>query len=451
MNGFRWILAVALLVCSLAYSQTVTTAAGSATITLSPQTRFQTINGWEAVAQAGQIDSPAFSIYKNSLYDQAVNDLGINRLRVEIKSKVVNGDFDFTAFDKDMDLVTVPIKQRVEANGEKLWVNVTVVGDHLENNPTKYGQQVLATYQHMRTKYGFVPDSWEVALEPANFGWGSAAQVSNAMIAASNQLKANGFATYFVVPSSECGVSTAIAYFNSMLQVSGTQPLVNEFAYHRYCWPSDQDLQNVANIGNQYGIKTAMLEHIASDYNDLHKDLKLANISAWEQFTLAYPTGDDGAQYYWIDDSNPNSPIVTMGSRTKLLRQYFKFIRAGAVRINATTTNTSFDPVAFINANGKYVVVVKTTTDGAITIAGLPAGTYGIKYTTGSQYDINLNDKVISAGQSVSTSIPAPGVITIYAKAAGATPTNTPTRTATPTRTPIPGLPRSVFLPSVTR
>jgi hypothetical protein len=391
-------------------------------IGLAPQSVFQTITGWEAVAQAGHNDSPAFSIYKNSLYDQAVNDLGINRLRVEIRSKVVNGDFDLTAFDKDLDLIAVPIKQRIEANGEKLWVNVTVVGDHLENNPTKYGQQVLATYQHMRSKYGFVPDSWEVALEPANFGWGSAAQVSNAMIAASAQLKANGFATYFVIPSSECGVATSISYFNSMLQVAGTQALVNEFAYHRYCWPSDQDLQNVANLGNQYAIKTAMLEHIGSDYNDLHKDLKLANVSAWEQYTLAYPTGDDGAQYYWINDSNPNNPIVTLGSRTKFLRQYFKFIRAGAVRIGATTTNTNFDPVAFINANGKYVVVIKTTTDGAITIAGLPAGTYGIKYTTDREYNVDLTDATIGARESLNVHIPAAGVITVYAKTRVETP-----------------------------
>ena len=38
----------------------------------------------------------------------------------------------------------------------------------------------------------------------------------------------------------------------------------------------------------------------------------------------------------------------------------------------------SFDPLAFINANGTYVVVVKADTPGSFSIENLPPGTYGI-------------------------------------------------------------------------
>ena len=37
----------------------------------------------------------------------------------------------------------------------------------------------------------------------------------------------------------------------------------------------------------------------------------------------------------------------------KILRQYFKYVRPGAERIEATSQNGSFAPVAFINADGK--------------------------------------------------------------------------------------------------
>lgn len=159
-----------------------------------------------------------------------------------------------------------------------------------------------------------------------------------------------------------------------------------------------------------------MLEWIGADYNTLHMDLKFGRISSWQQYTLAYPNQpDNGAQYYQINDSNPNNPVITMGNRTKFLRQYFKFIRSGAKRIEAVSGNPNFDPVAFTH-NNKYVVVVKASAGGSFNIVGLSAGTYGIKYTTNSQYNFDYPDATISAGQLLTTNIPASGVITIYAK-----------------------------------
>ena len=106
-----------------------------------------------------------------------------------------------------------------------------------------------------------------------------------------------------------------------------------------------------------------------------------------------------------------------MASRTKFLRQYFKYIRRGAVRIGAASTNASFDPVAFINAGGQYVVVVKAAAGGSFSIAGLPAGTYGIKYTTSKNYNMDEPDVEVNSGAAASASIPDAGVATIYLKA----------------------------------
>ena len=115
-----------------------------------------------------------------------------------------------------------------------------------------------------------------------------------------------------------------------------------------------------------------------------------------------------------------------MGSKTKFTRQYYKFIRKGALRIDAVSNNTAFDPLAFINTNGKYVVVVNAGASGSFSLQGLPVGTYGIFYTTATQYDINLSDITISSGQALNTNIPASGVLTVYAKSGGASDTTSP-------------------------
>jgi hypothetical protein len=65
------------------------------------------------------------------------------------------------------------------------------------------------------------------------------------------------------------------------------------------------------------------------------------------------------AGHFDIDDTDPENPIVEINDVSKFLRQYYKFVRAGAVRIEATSDTGTLDPLAFINVDDKYVVVVK--------------------------------------------------------------------------------------------
>src|ERR1700720_4859292 len=90
------LLVFSIFACSHSYQHGV--------ITLDPKTTYQTITGWEATAQAGQADeydgrgspgpyvnaSKPFQLYKDRLLDLAVNDLGINRVRVECKCSMEN-------------------------------------------------------------------------------------------------------------------------------------------------------------------------------------------------------------------------------------------------------------------------------------------------------------------------------------------------------------------------
>ena len=419
------------------------------------------MRGWEATGEAAQLFSPAWNNYKNALLDQAVNDLGLNRVRLEIKSgienpvdyftqwqsgqltedqynakryEIINDNsnssvinptgFQWSSFDSTINEVVIPMRQRLQARGETLWVNVCYVDfgsstfEH-KNNPAEYAEFVLAAYQHMQSVFGFVPDSWEVILEPdtSSASW-SAAQTANAIKAAGDRLAANGFTPRFVAPS-VTDAGNAVSYINQIASTTGAMAHVDEFSYHRYSGGNITNLTNIANLAIANNKKVGMLEWIGADYNTLHEDIKVGRNSSWQQFCLAGPTSwgpDTGDRYYLIDDTNVASPVIIMGSETKFLRQYFKYIRAGAQRIEALTGNSNFDPLAFINTNGKYVVVVKAGGSGSFNVQGLPGGTYGIKYTTGSQYNIDLADVSISTGQTLSTSMPQAGVITIYAR-----------------------------------
>ncbi len=431
------------------------------TITLDPTKTYQTITGWEAVAFALEPTDPAFPNFKDTLFDQAVNNLGINRVRLEVRSGVentndnwsdyqagkidyqtwrsrryatVNDDadpqtingagFHFSEMDNAIDRIVNPLRNLLATKGEKLIVNVNYVaftgqitsGLYLHNHPAEYAEFVLATYLHLKEKYGWVPDLWEVLLEPDNVSQWSGNLLGQAIAAAAARLKEAGFEPAFVAPSNT-NMGNAVTWFDQMIAVPGVLPALRELSYHRYGGVSLANLQAIAARAQQNHINTAMLEWWSkgNGYATLHEDLKVGNNSAWEQGVLGGAFNSD-MSLYQIDTSNPAQPRVVIGSATKFLRQYYKFVRPGAVRIEAASQQAAFDPVAFINTDGDYAVVVKCAAGGSFSIGGLPPGTYGIKYTTVSAYDIDLLDQTVYSGQAIAAGIPQAGVLTVYSK-----------------------------------
>ena len=401
--------------------------------------------------------------WSDTAVDLAVNDLGLNRVRLEIRSGAENpfdsfkayfvdggsrsvwtsgwytpvndnadpnninlSGFQFSELDHSIDTVVLPMKGLLEANGEQLYVNMNYVDFDTSSSlhyqdPDEYAELMLATYQHMQSKYGFVPDAIEIILEPDNSSWGGT-HIGQAIVATANLLGANGFTVPDFIGPSVTNSNNTTSYLDGMLTVPGVSSYLTEIAYHRYGGPSDAVLQDISGRAAQLGIGTSMLEHIGSGYLALHDDLKKGNVQAWQQFTLAYPTGDNGAQYFTVSDPTGASPTVSYGDRTRYLRQYFKYIRSGAVRIEAGSNAGSFDPVAFVNTDGGQVVVVKATAGGSFSVDGLQAGTYGVQYTTSSETATDLPDVTLTSGGTLAAAIPAAGVLTVYPKTAGQAP-----------------------------
>src|SRR5262249_24588964 len=153
-------------------------------------------------------------------------------------------------------------KQRIEARGEKLYININYVDfgpsdfKH-KNHPEEYAEFMLALFQHMRDKYGWTPDAIEVVLEADNAQW-SGTQVGQAIVATGDRLKANGFTPAFVAPS-VVDVGNATKLFDQMAQIPRATDYLTELSYHRYGGATDDNVQAVAGRAAQYGIEAAQL------------------------------------------------------------------------------------------------------------------------------------------------------------------------------------------------
>jgi glucose/arabinose dehydrogenase len=428
------------------------------TITLNPAVTLQTMVGWEVPVISTVLDYAGIVPFMGPLMDQAANDLGINKIAIGMESGdenpsgacqvdylnraisegtlvntclynsvndnndpfVVNPNgFHFTLLDWQIDNLLLPLKQRVEARGEKLHIMIRYVDfratpfEHFQN-PEEYAELMQVVFDHINTKYGFVPDAIDVVNEPENSpGWSPNA-LGRVIASAGARLAARGWRPDFVGPST-VNKGNAAPYFDAMMATPGAAPFLKDLAWHCYSDSGSNSSAAIAARATQFGVRTSMTEcwNTSNTYLTLHQELKASRNASWQLGTVAGING-----YYDVSGSGQ----ITLRPKARFIRQYFKHVRAGARRIDATSPSASFDPVAFINTDGRYVVVVKATGGGSFSVANLPAATYGIFYTTGpdglnvTNFDVNLGDQTVAAGRTLTTSIPSTGVITIYAK-----------------------------------
>lgn len=440
-----------LFIClALAALAQISGPARAAEITLDPDTTFQTINGWEATAD--MVDTPhtpPWVRYREEMLDRLVSEVGINRVRLEIRAGAEsstgivsdfisgklpykrwksrryetandNGDpfsinwrgFDFAELDWHIENGVLPLMRRLQARGERLIVNLCYVafrdGRYYHMEPEEYAELVLATYIHMRDTYGFVPDMWEVILEPdlSKNSW-NGTDIGRAMAATAKRLRANGFSPAFVAPS-VTDMRNALPYLDAIVAVPGAKEHMVEFSYHRYRGGGQKVLRDIDARGRELGIRTAMLEWWfgKATYKVLHNDLKNGEVSAWQGRVI------EG--HYDVENRDSAHPNLTLRPEIRYNLQYFRYIRHGARRIGATSDDPrNFDPLAFINTNGKYTVVVKAEKAGPVVLHGLPPGRYKLSYAVGSGSKELPDPAVVGPGAPLATEIPGVGVLTI--------------------------------------
>ncbi|MFN8574367.1 MAG: Ig-like domain-containing protein [Gemmatimonadaceae bacterium] len=449
---------------------TVVSLPGGNSISVDPAQTFQTINGWEGTGSIGEVecDQTAFQNYKAPVIDRLANELGLNRVRLQVRSGYESPVDYFTQFrsgqityaqwqatwyspvndntnanntdptkfqwgwlDYQIDEVVVPLMAKLQARGEKLYVNLNYI-DFAQGRtksfiqikqPQEYAEFIAAAFTHIKQKYGWSPDALEILLEPSNAGdvttgvYGS--DLGPAVVAAATRLSSLGFTPEIIAPS-DASMSGSVSYYDQMILTPGALSFIKELSYHRYQGVSLAALQAIAFRGQRDHVRTAMLEwNQGVNIDTLIEDLTVGNVSAWQQFSMAYcaQATQPGATgiYYQVNQSNPSNPIVTMTNNARDYRQIFLYVRAGAVRIGATSGNPSvLTTVAFRNANGKHVAVVRSQSAAAFSITGLPAGTYGVNFNSFTQNGVNMPDVVVTGGGVLNAAAPSKGVMTFY-------------------------------------
>ena len=414
--------------------------------------RFQTMSGWQANAQAGQFLA-GYQQWIGSVLDLAAAD-NINRLRVDVRSGIENprdafnewqsgaitetsynsfryctvndntnpgvldmSRFSFGELDATMSRVVMPLRQRLQARGVSLGLTMTYVsfntcstGQYAHTDPEEYAEFAVAVMNHVRERFGVIPDTWEIINEPDNTGgvW-TATRLQAALIAIDRRLKQEGYQVALIAPSA-AGAATALNLAQALLS-STAASLIDQVGYHRYDLPAAGTVQSLGGLAASRGISTAMTEHIGSGHDDLITDLTLGRVSTWEQYTLAFPTADNGGHYYGMSGST-----ATTGARTRYLRHYFRHVNHGAARIGATSALSSVVPVAFRNTNGLITVVMKYNSAGTITVGGLPAGRYSVGFDSETTNDGKLPDINVGSDGTATLTLQSRGVVVLYGR-----------------------------------
>jgi hypothetical protein len=427
---------------------------GEAVITVDPTERFQVMRGWEVTTDMEDEEHPeSIPFYRDTVYDMAVSEVGIDRVRLEVRSGAENTNrawekfssgqikyqdwrpmryptvndnddpnsinwsgFDFSELDTSVDTIVLPLNQRIEARGERLFINLCYVaftdqikeGKYEHDNPEEYAEFVLATYLHLKEKYGLVPDVWEVLLEPDNGQkqW-NANLMGRAIVAASAKLKANGFTPAFVAPSTK-DMANAAPWIEEIAKVPSAMENVAEFSYHRYRSSSAANARAIGKIGERFGKPTGMLEWWFKNgtYKVLREDLVQARNSSWQ--------GQVIRTLFDIDFANPRAPVVTIASDTRMNLQYFRYIRLGAQRIGASSTDPrNTRPTAFVNSDGRMIVVADTKGAVTLTIRGARSGKYRVSYALDDRSVVDPEVVTPLANGDVVVRMPGRGVITV--------------------------------------
>lgn len=423
-------------------SATVTIVSGNnntPNVTVDPAQTFQTWEAWE-VASTNSADPP-YS-YSTALADSvthlAVNELGINRIRLQATWNNIETDgtssgnpdspflwkndnadpnstnaagFRWIEFDKIVSKWVLPLKQRA---GADFLLNVNIVCmtsscAPVRANAAEYAEFGVTVLEHLRSTFNLTPQYFELMLEPQITG----TELGQDWAALRARMQAAGFSGVKFIAPSLVNSNPTVSYANAVMAVAGN-PSLDEVSYHRYGAPTGNTLPNIAQLASSIGANTSMLEHIGADQNELYDDLTKANNSAWQRYTLAGPVPNNpGAQRSKLIFVTPSTGAITLDPSAWYLRQYMKYIRRGAVRVGASSSSGAIKPVAFERPDGKFVLVANTSAAATLDVGGLPAGDYQVSFSTAAQPGAVGAVQTILPGQTLTTTIPATGVITI--------------------------------------
>ena len=362
--------------------------AADVTVTLDPSQRFQTIQGFGTTQRL--FDDP----HTTETFDPATRrasatppsgdqarildalyvDLGLTRVRFHPEGlEVVNDNADprstdLSGFDfswKAADGHIAAVKSLMPRGVTTYYASPLTLESWMnESNPDEYVEWAMVMLRHWREQ-GLEMPYFSLLNEPGYYQglkpW-SGTWLRDVAKRLGAQLRAERFATKLVVPDDVSPVS-AYPRLQTILADPDARQYVGAVAYHLY-GRGDEDM--IARLAKQYGIPVWMTEFSTpGDWRAwaevMHELLAVHDVSAVD-YMWGFLGEWDRSQLVRLEVAGGSYRGFAINRQYYVMGQYSRFVRPGAVRIAATSSDAEVKVVAFLS--GSKPVVVATNTGG---------------------------------------------------------------------------------------
>ncbi|WP_069805227.1 cellulose binding domain-containing protein [Thermogemmatispora onikobensis] len=247
------------------------------------------------------------------------------------------------------------------------------------------------------------------------------------------------------------GWDSAQSYANGILANPTANSYLDLFSSHGYTAPPTTP---ITGLGSRHVWQTEWAKFDAADYSwddggdgsgfywaqQIYTGLTAANLNAFFYWWgVNFNASDNG---YLINVVNGT---VTPAKRLWSFANYSRFVRPGATRIGATSSDTTLEVTAFLNANGTLAIVALNTSYSAVPVTlslqglTLPTNASAVPYVTDASHNTEAQAPLTVQNNSFSATIAARQLVTyVIAGSSSATPTPAPSPTAGPSPTPSP-------------
>ena len=354
---------------------------------------FQTIEGWGngggvlggTAGAAGMLPAAVADPVNHQYLDFLVNDLGLTGSRTTEVGPRLDGTgmdhgdcdvIDWNLFESDTlspqeggylvyyqnEILAQGVQPSfysstgypTDASASKPWIM---------NHPGERAQQIWANALFWKTNYGVNINYAVIYNEP-----------SMASTILADDIKALGprFITHGLTMQVQYAEAVAPQtdwnYITPEMNDADMWPFVGRISYHNY-GTADPYRTYLRDYARATGITTAQTEMGSPSFDDLYTDLTLAGVSYWE---VGYSGNVTLVPNAGLTGFTPSNYYIR-------LREVMHYVRPGAVRIGAASSDLLFHVLAF-SQSGKVTTIIDNTSASTQTVnlSGLPAGSYGV-------------------------------------------------------------------------
>lgn len=410
--------------------------AGEVTVTVSPAVKHQTIRGWSCNPHylGGSAEQ------REQVIDDAVNLLGLTRVRWQQPNgnrstmrrwelENDNGDPDTADLaklntadaDRFIKAYVLPFKRRVEVNGEpfELWLSPSFfkggsTGDvpaFLLRSPGEYAEYATSFIRYLEDKYAVTTHHYAICNEAGNNNVFSPRVVIEMTKVLGERMAALGLPTKGQF-SDGINANVTWRYILAGKDDAELWKHVDVLSYHWYGGKNQPAMARIRDFARQKGLSTAQSEFMRLKIDHLYDDLTIGSVSYWSIYSLG-GLGPRGQNYYLRLDNTS----FRRGRQFWTLRQVLRYVRPGAVRIEATSEDAALRVLAFDHRGRTTVVLINTTPPHQprnVTVQGLPKGNYGVCASTGGKPYRELGVKAADPGGGLPVAVPPNAVLSIY-------------------------------------